>query len=129
MKNLYRILSSHYSPKDGHDSIMGYIICENEEQVFDVMKDSLKFDYKHSCIGWIGDLEEDDGYYIDDDLDRFIECTHKERILAEKGELRCDEYLEDLYYGQTLYGWELAKENLSESEIETLTSLKIAKTV
>lgn len=54
--NLYRINSEHYAPKDCHESIISYLLAENEDEVYDVIKDAgSRFG---PYIGWHGDEDE-----------------------------------------------------------------------
>lgn len=96
--NLYRIDSEHYSPKDCHESIICYLLAEDEDEL----------------------------YYDDDTGEE--DLTHREWVKQNGGELSQDQFLNDLYYGVTLIGYELMEQNIDmESEfIQKLISLEIA---
>lgn len=123
MKNLYKIIAQHFSPKDSFTGIAGYLIAENEERVYDFIEDhpSNSFD---DYVGWIGSKYDDELFWNPETQEN--DLTHKEKVIRDCGELKCDEYLNDLYYGQTLVGWELVQENLGQTEINMLLHFKIA---
>lgn len=97
MNNLYRIDSTHFAPKDNHTAIETYLIAENNDEVYD---------YISKFYGWIGDRYED--YYLGEN-----EVDHKSWCIHYQGELeKCDQFLNDLHYGLTIYSWELISENI-----------------
>ncbi len=119
--NLYRIISSHYSPKDSFTSTLCFLLAENEEQIYDFVK-NCSYDQFNESINWCGD--EDELYWNEETEEE--DLTHKEWVLLNQGELECDDFLTDLYYGQTLIGWELINEDIAENEQLILTNLKVA---
>lgn len=118
--NLYRIISSHYSPKDSFTSTLCFLLADNEEQIYNFIKNCSSIFEEY--VAWCG--AEDDLYWNEETNED--DLTHKEWVVLNKGELDCDEFLEDLYYGQTLFGWELVKEDITESDQLVLTNLKVA---
>ena len=92
--NLYRINFLHAGPKDRAEGIVGYLLAENDEQVYDYINENI-------CSSW---LEEEE----------YGEGLGKERILEIHGDMYDEDFdFSDAYYGITLYGWELIKENAS----------------
>lgn len=89
MKKLYKIIVTHYAPKDWHSSIQEYVVAENDKEVFDYLASGYAY--------WNEILEDYDG-------DREEECREAyDEILANKGD---DRDVCDLYYGATQYSWE-----------------------
>lgn len=87
MKHLYRLLIEHVGPKDLVTAIVGYVIADNEEQLYDYVISAEASNDFSIFVGW----EEDD----------------KEKILKLKGDIHDDdrEY-NDAFYGISYYGWD-----------------------
>ena len=95
---IYRIEVGHFAPKDEHESIEGFLLLENEEEVFNWIDKNLTrwTEYK--------DEEELNNEYewLDDDST----LTFVESIKKSKGDLDNDQAdFDDLHYGLTLYRW------------------------
>jgi hypothetical protein len=120
--NLYKILFTHTAPKDRKEGIITYLLAENEEQVYSF----IDKEYNYEC--WKDQEEENETYDVyNDDYDVVGIETFKEKILRLKGEMNDDDYdYSDAYYGITLYGWELVKENLA-SDYSELIALNVFK--
>ena len=107
--NLYRITFSHTAPKDREEGIKGYLIAENDEQVYNYIDKT----YNYGC--WKDNEEDEDKELIeiyDDDYNVIGIETFKEYMLRINGEQNDENYdYSDAYYGITLYGWEKVKEN------------------
>ena len=106
--NLYKILFSHTAPKETKVGIMTYLIAENENSVYNYI--DKKYNYK--C--W-KDYEDDCELFdiYDDNYNVIGTETFKEKIIRIKGDMNDEDYdYSDAYYGITLYGWELVKENI-----------------
>lgn len=89
MKKLYKIIVTHYAPKDSHSSIQEYVVAENDKEVFDYLANGYAY--------WNEILEDYDG-------DGEEECREAyDEILSNKGD---DRDVCDLYYGATQYAWE-----------------------
>jgi hypothetical protein len=108
---LYRIKFSHTAPKDTEEGIKGYLLAENEEQVYNYVDE--KFNY--GC--WKDNDEDEDREPIniyDEDYNVIGTETFKEYILRIKGQMNDEDYdYSDTYYGITLLGWELVEENVN----------------
>ena len=124
--NLYRLRIKHLAPKDSLEAIWGYLLADSDEEVYE---DTLyltyydELDAQYYCEQNIGgftmldttDFEEED-YMV----------YAKNHIISTKGEIDSDwaDY-DDLYYGKTHWGWELVKEDISESDVEVLQRLNL----
>jgi len=109
--NLYKILFSHSSPKDTKIGIKTYILAKNEDEVYNYI------DKEFNCGGWKDKEDEGEVFDIYDKDYKIIGTeTFREKILRLKGEMNEEDYdYSDAYYGITLYGWELIKENLNDN--------------
>lgn len=116
---LYKIIFTHYSPKDSKTGICTYAIANDDEQVLRVID-------KKYCYGAWQERDED----LDDDY--IQEYYNGERYLARmlryKGECN-DPDLEpqDLYYGATYYGWEETDSDITELSASVLLDLGVAE--
>jgi hypothetical protein len=113
--NLYRVWMTHAAPKDNQSAIQEYLIAEDDKSVFNYLKSPESYTY------W-NDVEKDQDEYDEDTLTI-------DYIFKNHGDSSLDSKWEDLYYGSTMYDWEIFKENLEQSEIDVLVKLEIAKTV
>lgn len=100
--NLYRIVFEHYSQKDSKTGIVCYIIAKNDKDLYNKIKDHFF-------------------YYYENEYETKKEYNN--RIIRDRGNL--EDEVHDLYYGATLYGWELVKENITELQIQVLDELEI----
>jgi len=122
--NLYKILFSHTAPKDTKTGIETYLLAKNEEEVYEYI------DKEFNCGCW-KDKEGDEEIFdiYDKDYNTIGTETFREKILRIKGEMNEEDYdFSDAYYGITLYGWELVKENITE-DISFLINNKICKEI
>lgn len=107
--NLYKITFTHTAPKDQAKGIKGYLLAENEEQVYNYI------DKKYNYESWKDSDEDEDREPIelyDEDYNVIGTETFKEKMLRIKGEMNDEDYdYSDAYYGIELLGWELVKEN------------------
>lgn len=112
--NLYKVMMEHFAPKDSEKGIYTYLIAESDKEVYEWIKSEKRLkDGRVIYNGW-SEYEDDDEEF-------------EERIINVKGQMYDDELeLTDLYYGVTLMGWDLEKENLLEDEIRVLVDLDIA---
>ena len=82
-KKLYKIIMTHYAPKDSASAVKEYVVANSDEEVFEYLANG------YAC--WSDMLEDEyekEDYY---------------EILANKGD---DREVYDLYYGATQYSWE-----------------------
>lgn len=118
--NLYRILFRHYAPKDSHSGITTYLLANNDEEVYTYI-DSINYGM------WSDKNEECPKLNIYDDEYIVIGTeSFKEKMIRIKGLMFDEDYeLTDLYYGKTLYGWEVIKEDVNVKDYKELIELGI----
>jgi hypothetical protein len=119
MKNLYKIIFKHYAPKDSECGIKCLVLAKDATDIYEWLKTNPKvgnntsFDYLFT--GW-GDAENK---YADDGVD------FKQKMLDNNGQIDDPDYdYSDAYYGITLYGWRLLKENVT-TDYQELKNLSI----
>ena len=107
--NLYKITFSHTTPEDQEKGIKDYLLAENDEQVYNYIDKTFNYEcWKDS------DEEKEPIELYDDDYILIGTETFKQKIIRIKGEQNDKDYdYSDAYYGITLYGWELVKENVN----------------
>lgn len=118
---LYKILKTHYSPKDGEDSIHYFLVANNDEEVFDYL------DKKELYGKWTKRSNECGLLDIyDDNFNVIGQETYKQKMIRICGEF-FDEHVDtskgyyDSYYGVTHYGWEEEKNSTDlYQEVEVL---------
>ena len=101
---LFKILLTHYAPKDSETAIKEFIVAEDDKQVFEYLKNGYTY---WSDIENDGDLE-----------------TLKE-IFNDKGDNR---EVYDLYYGATQFSWKEV-ELIDDSVILSMIKNGLAKQV
>ena len=113
--NLYCIQFTHYAPKDSESGILGYMVANNDEEVYEFIKSEPEIheNSRYNCYNCYKYWEEDDE-------------TFKDRIISCCGDMFDDESeVSDLYYGATQHGWELVYTDIPDEQIELLRKLKI----
>lgn len=131
--NIYEIIFTHYSPKDSETGIKRLIVAENDEEVYNYIKEENHGMYnswsEYEELTY--DSEKDAFLYNDGSKSSkyFTDGTgnpesFKSRMLKLGGEVFDENVeLEDLYYGATLYGWNLKIIGATDCEIETVNKL------
>lgn len=119
--NLYMITTTYYAQKGSHDSMLGHILAENDEQVYEYLKKDQKLNGFDIYTGW--ETEEED---IEESYEEKCEeyywleegRTFKDIVIENLGD-DCEELqtYDDLYHGLSCYGWKLVKENATEKDI------------
>lgn len=132
--NLYKVTFSHHAPKDSEHGIKALILAENDEQVYNWIASEPKINEGSMFNSW-KDREEyswdkEKETFVDKDGDEVDEgwCNEegepenfKERMLRLNGEIEDDSVdFSDSYYGITLLGWELLKENVTTDYSELI---------
>lgn len=125
--NLYKIILEHYAPKDKEVGIFTYLTANSDEDIYEWLKNEPTLqDGRWITVSWVYKDEECFTIY-NDDCDPVGEETFKERMIRLKGDINDDEAdLDDLYYGRTLFGWELIKESVNEQDVNVLKKLGIS---
>lgn len=124
--NLYEVALQHSAPKDSVFATSHYFIGDNDEDVFDHIASEPETKQGKMFNSW-NNREDGETFTIyDDKYNEIGEETFKDKIIRLKGEYNDDDYdYSDAYYGITLYGWELLKENVTDADFELLKSLGI----
>jgi len=104
---------THAAQRGYEEAIKEYIIANNDREVFNYLKTS-------GYTYW-EDVERDEDTYGDEKTIDFI--------FYNKGDSQLESKWTDLFYGSTMYDWELYRENLGELVIEALVSTGVAKLV
>ena len=94
--NLYKVLFMHYSPKDSREGVWGFVLAEDDAQVFD------KLVSLHGPCHWGDEPIET----WDEVKKEIVEVSRRDKIIQECG----DYWVEDLgerHYGVTQWKWEL----------------------
>lgn len=122
--NLYRVLFEHHSPKDAEIGIKTYLLASNNEGVYNFITNDNRVN-----SGW--EYYQEETYTLFDEECNVIGTeTFKEKVIKAKGDMFDEELsenvLQDLYYGATVFGWELVKENITNEESELLIKTGIA---
>lgn len=100
--NLYKITFSHYAPKDVESGIKCLVLADNDSQVYDFIASEPKIQGRAMFNLW---SEKDEKF--------------KQKIIELKRDFQTITPT-DTYYGITLYGWELLKENTQEEYKELI---------
>lgn len=134
--NLYKITFSHHAPKDREQGIKCLLLAVNDEQVYEWIASEPKLNDRSLFNGW----KDNEGYKYNEETETFVNEdgdevdsfwydeegnaeNFKTRMLRLKGEINDDDYdFTDAYYGITLFGWELLKEDVKTdySELKEL---------
>lgn len=125
-KNLYKIKVRHTKGNGNcyEDTIQDYVIADSEEEVL------KHIDKEYANGWWLGELAPIDIPELETEEGEWLEfSTYKDYLMAAKGDWSNVELYEDPYYGNTLYAWELVKENIDIAEINALCTLKVAKEI
>lgn len=100
---LFKIHVKHYSPKDSHEALEGFVLAESDEAVFYFVMTKLGY---HSVKDIDEELSEEVNVY-DADYKVVGTETKKQHLIRHKGEMfDPDTDVSDTYYGVTHYGWE-----------------------
>ncbi len=108
--NLYKIIFSHTAPKDTERGIKTYLLAKNDEEVYNYV------DKVFNCGCWKDNEKDGEIFKIYNKDYKIIGTeTFHEKIIRLKGEINDEDYdFSDAYYGISLYGWELIKENIKD---------------
>lgn len=133
--NLYKIKFSHTAPKDTTEGLVCLLLTQgNDETVYNWIKSEPKINDKGLYNSW-NDYEklkydEEREVFVDEDGDEsdmyfsdseYNPIDFKTKVLSIKGEMNDEDYdFSDAYYGITLYGWELLKENVTTDYSELI---------
>ena len=126
--NLYKIKFSHTAPKDTKEGLICLLLTQgDDESVYNWIKSEPKINDTALYNSW-SDYEklkydEEREVFVDEDGDEsdmyfsdseYNPIDFKTKMISIKGEMNDEDYdFSDAYYGITLYGWELLKENVT----------------
>ena len=119
--DIYKIIVQHFSEKDSHTSIEVFLLAESDEAVYQWVD-------KEKCYEMYSERDEEDGLIdiYSDDYEVIGQETFKEKMLRIGGEYFDEDYVpQDLYYGDTIYGWEKLESDMLDIEIEALKKLGV----
>jgi len=108
--NLYKVNMTHAAPKGNETAIKEYIIANGDYEVFQYLKNNSGY------TNW-KDIERDEDDHGNIKTIDFIYESH--------GDVQLDNKWTDLYYGSTMYDWELCRESITPNEIDVLLRLEI----
>lgn len=128
--NLYKIIIAHYAPKDCKVSIADYLLAEDDKQVYLYIDDNFNYNKWTERMESPDDDGQDNVFDIyDGDYNVIGTETYEEKIIRLQGDIDDDEEdFSDAYYGKTLYGWELIKEDVQE-DYNQLIELGVIKQI
>lgn len=131
--NIYEIIFIHYSPKDSETGIKRLLVAKNDEEVYNYIKEENNSMYNSwSEYEELTYNSEKDAFLYNDGSESskyFTDNTgnpesFKSRMLRLGGEVFDENVeLEGLYYGATLYGWNLKIIGATDCEIQTVNKL------
>jgi hypothetical protein len=119
---LHKIQIRHCAPKDCKESIVTFVLANNENQILNYIDTELLFgtwsDRHDDSLSEPLSITNDDGDLIGSEF-------YKEKMLRLRGEFN-DENADysDAYYGVTHYGWDEGIE-ITDAEAKTLIKLNI----
>lgn len=116
--NLYVLKFRHYSPKDYEEGIVTYLMANSDEEIYEWFKTGPTIN-DNTLFNSYKDREKDDETYeiYDEHYEPIGTEKFKERMLRLGGEMfDGDVDISDAYYGITLYGWEIVKENIKRED-------------
>ncbi|RXZ77955.1 hypothetical protein EBB07_28255 [Paenibacillaceae bacterium] len=121
--NLYKIMFIHYSPRDSQKGILTYLVANTDEEVYEWLKSDPKLPDEMYIFTTYKDSERDEESFnlYDDEYNIIGNEFFKERIVRMRGDMFDKELeLNDLYYGRTLFGWGLVKEDVKNEDLSNI---------
>jgi hypothetical protein len=120
--NLYKIEFSHAAPKDISYGFKCLLLAENDEQVYEWIKSEPNIEGSRLLNSWgYSEKEGKEFNTYSETYDCIGKETFKQKIIRLKGEINDDNYdYSDAFYGITLFGWSLLKENVTTDYSELI---------
>lgn len=121
--NLYKVMFEHFSQKDSEIGILTYLVAKSDEEIYEWLKSNPKLQDETYIFTVYKDRENnEETFEIYDDAYNVIgEESYKDKIIRLNGDMFDEDAdLSDLYYGKTLYGWQLVKENVKANVIHLI---------
>ena len=134
--NLYDVEFTHYAPRGSDYGSKALLLAENDEQVYEW----IASDFAQSECGMYNDWKSKELAVWDEENEVFVDENgeykdwydddgnpenFKTRMLRLRGEFNDSVDVTDAFYGVTLLGWKLLKENV-ETDYSELIELGIA---
>ena len=119
---IYKIEFLHASTKDREVGLKCLLLAENEEQVYEWIKSEPKIGERSLYNGWADSEEESEEFEVyNDNYDVIGKENFKQKMIRLKGQMNDNDYdYSDAYYGITLFGWSLLKENVNTNYSELI---------
>lgn len=127
--NIYEIMLEHYAQKGSEKGILTYLAAQSDEEVYEWLKSDPTLKDERSLYTSYKDNENDEKVFeiYDDNYEVVGEEAFKERMIRLKGDLHDEDAdFSDLYYGKTLIGWKLVKEDVTEQDIKIIQDAGIS---
>lgn len=121
--NLYKVMFKHFSQNDSEIGILTYLVAKSDEEVYEWLKSDPKLQNETYIYTAYRYRENDRKTYkmYDDDYNVIGEESYKDKIIRLNGDMFDEDAdLSDLYYGKTLYGWQLVKEDVKADVIHLI---------
>ncbi|MGG1652263.1 hypothetical protein ABHN03_03950 [Paenibacillus sp. NRS-1775] len=126
--NLYKIMFEHFSQKDSQKGILTYLVADSDSEVYRWIKSEPSSENWGGIFNNYKYKEEDNEVFdiYDNDFSCVGQESFRDRIIRLHGDMFDeDAELSDLYYGATLYGWILVRENISSDDIKIMRELGV----
>ncbi|MDY8021116.1 hypothetical protein [Paenibacillus polymyxa] len=125
---VYKIMFEHFSQKDSQKGILTYLAADSDSEVYEWLKSEPSSENWGNIYNNYNHKEEDNEVFdiYDNDFSIVDQESFRDRMIRLHGDM-FDENVElsDLYYGATLYGWEVVKENISFNDIKIMRDLGV----
>ncbi|MET3209658.1 UNVERIFIED_CONTAM: hypothetical protein ABIC26_002605 [Paenibacillus sp. PvR008] len=126
--NLYKIMFEHFSQKDSQKGILTYLVANSDSEVYEWLKSEPSSEDWGSIYNNYEYKEKDNEVFdvYDNDFSIVDQESFRDRMIRLNGDMYDEEVeLSDLYYGATLYGWILVKENIGSDDIKIMRELGV----
>ncbi|KAF6620659.1 hypothetical protein HFE03_07980 [Paenibacillus sp. EKM102P] len=126
--NLYKIMFEHFSQKDSQNGILTYLAANSDSEVYEWLKSEPYSESWGNIFNNYNYKEKDNEVFdiYDNDFSIIDQESFRDRMIRLHGDMYDEEVeLSDLYYGATLYGWNLVRENISFNDIKIMRDLGV----
>ncbi|WP_311078093.1 hypothetical protein [Paenibacillus polymyxa] len=120
--NLYKIMFEHFSQKDSQKGILTYLVADSDSEVYEWIKSEPSTEIWGSIFNSYKYKEKDNEMFniYDNDFNIVDKESFRDRMIRLHGDMFDEETeLSDLYYGATLYGWVVVKENVGYEVLQS----------
>ncbi|MGV6935853.1 hypothetical protein ACWA2B_10100 [Paenibacillus sp. CMM36] len=112
----------HFSQKDSQKGILTYLTANSDSEVYEWIKSEPSSEVWGSIFNSYKYKEKDNEVFniYDNDFSIVTQESFRDRMIRLHGDMFDeDAELSDLYYGATVYGWEVVKENVGYEVLQT----------